>query len=250
LNTLGRAEQSSAGKPLNPDAETGMDPLMLMQITRLCAAPFIHPNQARIDSSAPDWSDLSQRRTQLVARGQTLYTQNCAGCHGASGDGNGAAAMGLMPKPSNLRQHQFSVQGLAHVLWNGRAGSAMPAWRDLPANDLASLAIYVQGLHTSDNDNTSSSVPLLVQGAVVYARNCVSCHGVQGDGHGLAAIAFLPRPADFTTVQPDTPRILQVLNQGIPGTSMVPWPGLVAADKQAVAAFVRTLYQAKPVSAR
>ena len=245
LRTLGRAQQLGVGKRVNASVDTGMDPVMLMEITNLCAAPFIHPNQARVDHSAPDLVQAVAGRDQLFARGRTLFAQYCAGCHGANGDGEGLAASGLSPKPKNLRQYQFSTQGLAHIFWNGVAGSAMPAWRNLSAPDLASLAAYVQTLHAPVVDATPVPAPLLARGAVVYASNCLTCHGAQGDGTGPAAIAFLPRPANFTAVQPDTARAIQVLNEGIPGTGMAPWPSLVPSDKQAVAAFVRTLFKSK-----
>lgn len=234
-----------AGKRVNASVDTGMDPVMLMEITNLCAAPFINPNQARIENSTPDLVHAVAGRDQLFARGSTLFAQNCAGCHGANGDGNGLAASGLSPKPTNLRQHRFSTQGLAHILWNGVAGSAMPAWRDLSATDLASLTIYVQTLHTTSVDVAQAPAPVLARGAVVYAGNCLSCHGAEGKGNGPVGMALLPRPANFTAIQPDTARVMQVLNEGIPGTSMPPWPGLAPADKQAVAAFVRTLFKSK-----
>ena len=41
LRTLGRARQSDAGKRVPDDmSDAGMDPVILMQITNLCAAPF------------------------------------------------------------------------------------------------------------------------------------------------------------------------------------------------------------------
>jgi mono/diheme cytochrome c family protein len=37
------------------------------------------------------------------------------------------------------------------------------------------------------------------EGAEVYARHCVVCHGVNGDGQGLSRIALVLPPRDFTT---------------------------------------------------
>jgi cytochrome c oxidase cbb3-type subunit 2 len=250
LRTLGRARQSGAGKGVGVPVDTDMDPVMLMEITSLCAAPFINPNRALINNSASDLNDSApdlahaiSRHDELLARGSTLFAQNCSGCHGANGDGNGIAASGLSPKPSNLRQHRFSTQGLAHVLWNGSAGSAMPAWRDFPATDLASLTTYVQALHDTSVDVAQAPASILAHGAVVYASNCLRCHGAQGKGNGPDGMIRLPRPTNFTVIQPDTARVIQVLNEGIPGTSMRSWPGFAPSDKQAVSAFVRTLFE-------
>jgi len=242
LRTLGRARQSDAGKRVPDDMiDAGMDPVILMQVTNLCAAPFINSSQARVDDSAPDLGGQISVRNSLLARGSKLFAQNCAGCHGANGDGRGPAAAGLTPKPSDLRLRRYSVAGLAHNLWNGVAGSAMPAWRDFPAADLASLTAYVQTLHAPVGDKAPAPAFLLARGAVIYASHCLNCHGAQGDGKGPAAPALLPRPANFTAAQPDTARVLQVLNEGIPG--MPSWPGLAPADRQAVTQFVRTLFK-------
>ena len=244
LRTLGRARQSDAGKRVPDDmSDAGMDPVILMQITNLCAAPFINASQARVDDSAPDLGGQISVRNSLLARGSKLFAQNCAGCHGANGDGRGPAAAGLTPKPSDLRLRRYSVAGLAQRLWNGVAGSAMPAWRDFPTADLASLTAYVQTLHAPVGDKAPAPAFLLARGAVIYASHCLNCHGAQGDGKGPAAPALLPRPANFTAAQPDTARVLQVLNEGIPGTGMPSWPGLAPADRQAVTQFVRTLFK-------
>jgi len=243
LRTLGRARQLGEGKSVGVSVDTGMDPVMLMEITNLCAVPFVNPNQALVNNSAPDLVHAAPGRDQLSVRGSMLFAQDCAGCHGANGDGNGLAASGLSPKPKNLRQYRFSSQGLAHIVWNGVAGSAMPAWRDLSTTDLASLTIYVQTLNGSAADVARAPAPILARGAVVYAGNCLSCHGAEGKGNGPVGMTLLPRPANFTAMQPDPARVMQVLNEGVPGTSMPPWPGLAPPDKQAVSAFVRTLFK-------
>lgn len=245
LQTLGRARANDGKRVVDDTRDSGMDPAMLMQITNLCAAPFINPQQARVDNASPVLGKPAVSRNDLHARGRTLYTQNCAGCHGANGDGRGPAAVGLTPKPSALRLHRYSGEGMAQALWNGVAGSAMPAWRDFPAVDLASLTVYVQALHEDANAPSRPPAPVLARGATVYANHCLACHGVEGDGKGAAARVYLPRPANFTTAQPDTARIVQVLNNGVPGTGMPAWPDLSPADRQAVTAFVRTLFQPK-----
>lgn len=240
LHTLGRARQSGAGPGTVVDK--GLDPVMQMKIFNICATPFIHPNQARIADRAPDLMHDVPPRDQLLTRGRTLFAQNCAGCHGSNGDGNGLAAAGLLPKPADLRGQQFSVQGLAHILWNGVPGSAMPSWRDVPVNDLASLAVYVQSLHAAAAVTAQTPVDVQLRGAVIYAQNCLNCHGEQGKGDGPVSIALLPRPADFAEVRPDTAQILDALDNGVSGTSMPSWRQLAPADRQAVSAFVRSLF--------
>ena len=248
LNTLGRARRQAGGAASSVPADTGMDPVLMAEITSLCAAPFINPSEAFVVDAVPANGNVANPasvplRPGLAARGAELFAQNCAGCHGALGDGAGPAARGLLPRPANLRESRYSTQALASALWNGVAGSSMPAWRDFSATDLASLVTHVQALHAQPEDTVGpEDLSLLARGATVYAVNCVSCHGANGDGNGPAAKALLPRPADLTHKQPDARLVAQVLNKGVPGTSMPPWPGLSGPDRLAVGAFVRTLY--------
>jgi cytochrome c oxidase cbb3-type subunit II len=250
LNTLGRARQSAGGATLSKLADAEMDPALMAEIESLCAAPFVNPVQALIQTAAPAGTDVARKPaesalpgTGLAARGALLFAQDCSGCHGASGDGVGPAAAGLSPRPANLRESRYSTPALASALWNGVAGSAMPAWRELSTTDLASLVTHVQALHAQPGGAGSPASPAaLVRGATVYAVNCISCHGANGDGHGPAARALLPRPADLTRKQPDANLVQRVLDQGVPGTSMPAWPGLSAADRQAVYVFVPSLY--------
>ena len=245
VNTLGRARQSGVGVALGKQVDADMDPKLMAEIANLCAAPFVNSSQALIDTGVVNVSAPPADRSgdSLANRGALLFAQNCAGCHGATGDGMGVAAAGLSPKPANLRESRYSTQGLATTLWNGVAGSSMPAWRDLSATDLASLVAHVQTLHArTTHFGSVASTPTLAQGATVYAVNCVSCHGVNGDGNGPAAAVLLPRPASFTVKQPDASRVHRALRDGVPGTAMPPWPALSDADQQAVTAFVRSLF--------
>ncbi|MBC7733191.1 MAG: cbb3-type cytochrome c oxidase subunit II, partial [Bacteriovorax sp.] len=247
LNTLGRARRQSGSVASSLAADAGMDPALMAEITSLCATPFINPSEQFVVDGPPT-ADISATpqvvamRPDLPARGNLLFAQNCVGCHGTLGDGAGPAAGGLLPRPTNLRASRYSTQSVASALWNGIAGSSMPAWREFSATDLASLVTHVQTLHAQPGATGSpDDLPLLARGATVYAVNCVSCHGANGDGNGPAAKALLPRPADLTHKQPDARLVAQVLNKGVPGTSMPAWPGLSGADRLAVGAFVRTL---------
>ena len=47
---------------------------------------------------------------------------------------------------------------------------------------------------------TVPSMPEPSEGAVFYAQNCVSCHGVEGRGNGPLAAGLRPAPADLTTL--------------------------------------------------
>ncbi|MGH9808553.1 MAG: c-type cytochrome, partial [Terriglobia bacterium] len=54
-----------------------------------------HRQAARIRNAVPS-------SAASIAAGQELYQQQCAGCHGDTGQGDGALGEELNPKPSNL----------------------------------------------------------------------------------------------------------------------------------------------------
>ena len=71
-------------------------------------------------------------------------------------------------------------------------------------------------------------------GKATYDRWCAGCHGVDGKGEGSGAAEMMPRPRDFTTGKyeirstpsgalPTDDDILNVILNGMPGTSMPGW---------------------------
>jgi putative copper export protein/mono/diheme cytochrome c family protein len=65
-----------------------------------------------------------------VMRGAAIYAQNCAACHGATGDGNGPAAAGLPIRPANLTEpHLFAHKPGDLFWWVGHGkGGEMPGF--------------------------------------------------------------------------------------------------------------------------
>src|SRR5690606_4649488 len=57
---------------------------------------------------------LAPRTAPDVARGKALYAQHCAACHGADGKGDGPAAKGLEPAPSNFHDLDRMAQRSAY----------------------------------------------------------------------------------------------------------------------------------------
>jgi mono/diheme cytochrome c family protein len=43
----------------------------------------------------------------------------------------------------------------------------------------------------------------LVAGKLIYAQQCVVCHGIKGKGNGPSGKALNPKPTDFTTASGD-----------------------------------------------
>ena len=98
-----------------------------------------------------------------IAKGKTLYDGigACAGCHGATGTGDGPAAGALNPKPRNFALGDFSLDtdadgkkgtesDIANIIQNGAqkyGGSMMMTARpDIAEADRKALAKYVLSL--------------------------------------------------------------------------------------------------------
>jgi mono/diheme cytochrome c family protein len=70
---------------------------------------------------------------ERIAHGRALYRERCVACHGERGRGDGAAGVGLDPRPADLVLHvpQHTEGELFYMISRGMPGSAMPAWRDV-----------------------------------------------------------------------------------------------------------------------
>jgi cytochrome c oxidase cbb3-type subunit II len=238
LETLGRAREL-AGPEGEAHARAACNcPDDEMAQMGFGAALNAHPARTRRTHEAPALPLVND-----LARGQRLYARHCAACHGPGGEGNGPGAAALLPVPANLAAHDYSLARLSDVLWNGVDGTAMPAWRDHPAEDRAAIAQAVRALRATDVAEPELPAHLVELGQRVYAANCKQCHGERGDGDGPAALSLPVAPVSFRRQRPTLPESLRVLRGGIDGTSMAPWTSRLSdAELVAVAHYVRSFY--------
>jgi mono/diheme cytochrome c family protein len=87
---------------------------------------------------------------------------------------------------------------------------------------------------------------ILARGQVLYAQNCVSCHGPKGEGDGPAGKGLKPSPRRFTHPEDwvngsRIDGIYKTLDQGIKGSSMVAYTMLTKRDRMALVHYVRSL---------
>lgn len=107
-------------------------------------------NEVRADVIRVYQLVVAPRQPPDLARAATLYAANCASCHGAQGRGDGPAAAGLDPAPSNFhdraRMNARSIYGLSNTIALGVGGTGMRAFAELPEADRWALAFFVSSL--------------------------------------------------------------------------------------------------------
>ena len=84
---------------------------------------------------------------KIVEQGKKVAQANCVSCHGATGTGNGPAALALSPKPADWTSKEVQSETDGAIFWKITTGrGAMPAWRHLAENDRWALVQYIRSL--------------------------------------------------------------------------------------------------------
>jgi len=108
---------------------------------------------AKADDPNKEW-----KLEELLARGEKVYSANCAACHKADGKGAGPIKA-LDGSPVVLNDDKLKQVG---VLLNGQNNGAMPAWKQLSDTEIAAVITYTK-------NNWSNKTGQVVQPAEVAA---------------------------------------------------------------------------------
>ena len=127
------------------------------------------------------------QRPPVAGFAKESYAQNCAPCHGASGDGDGPAGASADPTvfsdPAEVWER--SPAELFFVTKFGRIENLMPPWRNSMSDERIWQAVYYAwNLHTDEAE--------AAEGGEWYAQSCLVCHGEGGRGDGPEAGPGLP----------------------------------------------------------
>lgn len=94
-------------------------------------------------------------------RGEILFKENCATCHGVEGRGDGIAGVGLDPAPADFHNQDLVWSSAPYKFFNtirlGVPGTGMAAFSALSDQDAWALAFYLKALpyhtiHQESND--------------------------------------------------------------------------------------------------
>mgnify|MGYP003126499407 CR=1 FL=1 len=143
-------------------------------------------------------------RPDQISNFETLFGQNCAGCHGASGQFGPAP-----PLNDPLFQAIISDEQLTHLAVAGREGTMMPAFDKAQGGTLTDkqIGILVQGIRArwagppprlaeklpayqvDVDDPAGIRQGSVATGADLFATVCARCHGDEGHGGDAGSIS-------------------------------------------------------------
>lgn len=185
----------------------GIDSVIAL-VDRIASPDSVDAHVRRLTSTLS--SELGVRLDEIpthppsLARGAEVYAASCAACHGADGEGDGPAAAGLSPKPTNLADWSLlkdqSPLDYYRRITIGVVGTAMPSFElRLPVQDRWAAALYATLLRLP---SAAGDVPpsLLSFGTTGRMSDGDLLRVLQGDSASAGALA---RVAAVRSVQPD-----------------------------------------------
>ncbi|MEO5621800.1 MAG: cytochrome c/FTR1 family iron permease [Dokdonella sp.] len=149
------------------------------------------------------------------AHAAALYQQQCAGCHGATGAGDGAAGVNLDPAPiaftDRARARERSIFALYQVIEQGLEGTSMASYAHLSAEDRWALSFYIgqlaypqalasKGKQLWDGADAGAARRAIPDLAALTQLTPASLAGRIGEDDAAAITAYLRRQPAATTV--------------------------------------------------
>lgn len=164
---------------------------------------FAHVADATAQSSASTSEGAFVRDSGWntnYSKGQELFEDNCAACHGEQGGGG----MGL---PLNLQSFLVIADTgyLIRSMIHGRPIQGMPSFEeDLTPGDMKAIALFIKSwqYRPSIEVTDGSIAGDTAMGEIIFKGLCTGCHGLNGEGgpnagggHVIGAVSGIGGPA-------------------------------------------------------
>jgi mono/diheme cytochrome c family protein len=198
----------------------------------------------------------------------TIYQESCSVCHGDDGRGAVWGQASLSVPPRNFRtaeaRQELTRERMVASVTAGRPGTPMPGFgTQLSIAEINAVVDWIRaefmtpelpaatGPHGHRLPGNTEYGPIgraqprpaapqsyegdPGKGALLYAQNCVACHGANGGGDGPRAYFIFPRPRNFhdpaTRAYLTRQNLYNGIKFGVVGKEMPAW-GKVLSDAQ------------------
>ena len=179
-----------------------------------------------------------------IQRGQTLFAQNCASCHGDFGEGG--------PKPTNPNQLIAAIgtaeflntrddSTLFQIITQGQPDQGMSPFGtanggNLDDDQINSIVAYLRSWQANPPVTTPPqfTIPTLnLSAADIYAKVCAQCHGPNGEGSTTAP--------ELNDLSDDTDQdVYNAISKGTPYTTMLAFDSILSDSQiQELVAIIR-----------
>jgi mono/diheme cytochrome c family protein len=182
-----------------------------------------------------------------TSAGARVFRDNCAVCHGATGDGQGMAAHHFKSPPRDLTRGRFKFRStasgqiptdadLVRTIVRGIPSTGMVPEDHLSDDEVQAVIAFVKSLSARFADGKAPRVlaipaappvtpEAVARGARAYVKGeCAECHGKEARGDGPSAKDLSVRPSDLTRRPfksgPTAGDIVRTLLTGLDGTPM------------------------------
>jgi len=187
--------------------------------------PATQPVKPPSSVSTPSFTLLSYPgQPPSSDRGQSLYQEHCASCHGTDGKG-------VVPGARNFNDLDYmrgeTPASFYTIITEGRG--EMPSFRDRLSSDERWDALFYLWRFSTNTET-------IELGKSIYDDNCMACHGIDGMGEVLGASDF----TDLRYMNDRAPRDFYLnVTQGL--GSMPAWQGRLSQEERwAVIDYLRT----------
>ena len=171
---------------------------------------------------------LAADKRQSVMAGQGLFANNCAACHGSSGEGDVGPALN-----DKMFLNATDDATIFSLISSGVPNTRMPAWNQvhggpLTDQDVGQVVAFIRSWEPAAPDRQATPVvgdP--ARGAAIFSSVCAICHG--DNGTGTTRAPALNDPALLT--QFDDNWFRGTIMAGRPAQGMPTW-GTVLSPQQ------------------
>jgi mono/diheme cytochrome c family protein len=145
---------------------------------------------------------------ESIARGKTLYSTNCAYCHGDDARGGENGGTNLIRSDYLMKDH--AGEALGPFLQNP-GGEQHTVKFQFNGSQVADLAAFIHSFPLNSRDPGRMRPPSIVvgnpkDGQAFFNAKCASCHSPTGDLKGIAARISNPRTLQQTWLIPPVNR--------------------------------------------